>query len=173
MAEEFEYLKTTELLPEAIRKTVANLQRLPRGIELAPEYGQGMVVGERRWTFVLTREAAEHWEELGFRPLTLAVLAYYLPESERYYAQRILVALPGEKGEVQLEMHDNSGGVLWTGTGAMKDGELYFSMPITRPGADIKGIVEGRVSPKGGVEFTNTRLPRPLKKQYPDLVAED
>jgi hypothetical protein len=85
----------------------------------------------------------------------------------------MLVATFDKGGKIKLQMIDASGQVLWTGTGKFnRSKELEFEMPITRPNSEHVGVMAGRLTQKGELTFTESRLPRPIKKNAPKLVSE-
>lgn len=170
MSEKFEVLKTKKAAAGQLRKTVRRLRGVPDDLKLDPARGQALGIGPRHWTFIMTKEAASGWQRLGVDPLTLGVLASGL---DRPYLQRVLVALPDKGKSLILEMRASNGRLLWTGSGRLKEGELEFSMPITRQGVKAKGMMSGRLSAKGRLTLTDSRLPKPARKRKPTFDSED
>lgn len=173
MPEDFEIIKTKRSTPSELRRVVESLRRVPRELELDPARGTMMELGKRQWAFVMTKQAVENWDQLGKKPIPLAVLAHQFETAEDAEVQRVLVALPGTRGKIKLEMRDNMGQVLWTGTAEVKQGELEFSMPITRPRVSAKGLMAGRINSRGELTLSDARLPKPTRKKEPQFVSED
>jgi hypothetical protein len=173
MSDQFETIKTIETPRDQLRRVVAGAQALPKGLELDAEAGTMLESSGRRWAFVLTRQATKGWNRLGKEPVPLAVLVYDFSGLDRPFVQRVLVALPGDRDELRLEMRDDEWRVLWTGTGTLDGDELVFSMPITRPRVDAKGMMAGRIDAKGRLTLTEARLPKPSKPQTPTFDAEE
>lgn len=163
----FETIKSREAAAEHVRKTVANVTGLPQGLELDAAHGSALELGRRRWTFVLTKQAVENWDALGKKRFILAALVFHKEEVDQPYLERMLVALPGERGEAKLEMLDSQWRKLWSGRGKVVAGELRFSMPITRPRTTAKGMMAGRISSKGRLTLTKGKLPKPINKLKP------
>jgi hypothetical protein len=171
--ETFESIKVQEVFPRDFRETVAALQRKHVDLSLDPERGCSMVMNDRRWTFILTSNAASQWERLGKIPMTLGALANHHTGLDEPFVQWLLVAVPGKRGSVLLEMRDSEWQLLWTGTATMRGDELEFSMPITRERVNAKGIMAGTIDARGRITLKESRLPRPIAKREPKFVAED
>jgi len=168
MPDEFEILKTAKPRSGQFRKTVRNMRGVPAGLELDPARAEALTIGPRLWTFIMTKEASARWDALGSEPVTLGVLA---PGLDRPFVERVLVALPDKDKTVRLEMHDSDGRLLWTGSGRVNKGELEFSMPITRPRVKAKGMMAGRLTSKGKLTLSDSRLPKPARKRRPKLES--
>ena len=173
MARRFEALRTTRTSSAEIRRAVRDAQAIPPNLQLDPTRGQVLAVGERRWTFVLTKGAAAQWNALGREPLTLGALIYQQPVLDAPYVQRLLMALPGRRGSIKLEMRDSSGRLLWTGSGTIRRGILRFSMPIRRLGATARGLVAGGLDRRGHLILTRGILPKPGRRKTPMFLSAD
>jgi hypothetical protein len=173
MPDEFETLETKATTASHLKATARKLRGVPHGLTVDPTRGQQVAVGERRWTFLMTLEIADQWEDMNRKPLVLGLLAYHALDVEDPFVHRMLVVLPGRSGALAIEMRDSEGRVLWTGSAERVGDELRFSMPISRPGSSITGRVVGRVTRKGQLKFEEARLPKPVRKKTPEFESED
>jgi hypothetical protein len=169
----FESIKVLEAEPRDFRETVAALRGKHLDLSLDPERGCSMVLGDRRWTFILTSNAASQWERLGKIPMTLGALANHHTGLDEPFVQWLLVAVPGKRRDILLEMRDSDWQLLWTGAATLRGDELEFSMPITRAYVDAKGIMAGSINANGRITVKESRLPRPITRREPTFVVED
>lgn len=156
--------------------SVEKVLRLARGVGsgpvLDPARASIVRVGERQWSFVLTQEAAQEWDQLGSRKLTIAVLIYEHSGAAAPFVHREIAIRPGKK---KLVVEVREGGVArWTGEGFInREGALEFKVAIGRDNAPKSGMMAGQVSRQGELRLTEARLPRPVEARQPQLVAED
>jgi hypothetical protein len=173
MSEEFENLEVKKATTEELGKIVKNLRGVPEGLTIDPAFATALQSGERQWTFFLTREAIDNWDQLGQMPVKLGILVHQFGATDEPHVQRTLVLFPEDRGKVKLEMRDSVGRILWSGSGQVKGDELEFSMPITRPRVRAKGMMAGRINAKGRLTLSEARLPKPTQKKEPTFVSED
>jgi hypothetical protein len=171
MTDAFEKLKTTRTDPAQLKRASAALEASRLAPPLDAARGQSFVVEDRRWDFVMSREAAQGWGRLGKEPVVLGVLAHQFGALDQPEARRVLVALPA-RGGVRLEMRSTDGLLLWEGKGTLSGETLEFSMPISRPSARAKGMVSGRMGRDGRITLTEGRLPTP-RGQAPKLESRE
>jgi hypothetical protein len=172
MNEEFETAVAERASPNEIRRVVRRARRAATTPSLDVKHASKVRVGDRQWSFVLTQEAVEGWDQLGSKDITVAVLIYEQPGAAAPFVQRELVVRRG-KGRLVVEVRED-GLPRWTGEGFVdRGGSLDFKVPIDRENARRAGIMAGQVTREGELRLTESRLPRPTKSRQPELIAED
>ena len=169
----FESIKVVDSSPSLIRDTVKSLRGSLANLDLDSRRGTALQLADRRWMFVLGAEANRKWNRMGKEPVTLGVVANNVEGIDAPFVQWVLVAVPGARGSIQLELRDSEMVLLGKGSASLRGDELEFSMPIMRPGVDAQGIMSGTLTADGQLKVKESRLPKPLKKREPKLVAED
>lgn len=169
----FESIKVVDSSPTLVRETVQSLRGRLANLELDHRRGSALQLADRRWMFVLEAEANRKWNRIGKEPVTVGVVANNVEGIDAPFVQWVLVAVPGARGSIQLELRDSEMVLLGKGTATLRGDDLEFQMPITRPGANAKGIMSGVLTSDGQIRVKESRLPKPLKKREPKLVSED
>lgn len=149
-----------------------NVDNVPAGLGLDATKGSVVTVGDRQWTFMMSKSASEEWKTLGSHDIVVGALIYEHTGAAAPFVHRELVLTRrGRKLEMQVREPDK--GTLWSGPASInRAGDLEFSVPITRSTSDEKGIMKGQVKRDGSVVFSESKLPRPVKKSQPTEVDE-
>jgi hypothetical protein len=172
MTAKFERAIAERASPKEVERVVRRTRRLAATPEVDPTRSSTVRIGDRKWVFVLTREAVEGWDRLGSKELTLGVLIYEHTGAAAPFVHRSIVVRPGNRRLV-VEVREY-GLPRWIGEGFInRAGSLDFNVPIDRDNAPRAGIMAGQVMRDGQLRLTQSRLPRPVDSREPILVAED
>jgi hypothetical protein len=173
VSKQFERAAVKKLSAAALARVVRAAQGVRSDLRLDAKRGSAVQVGDRRWVFVLTKEAVEAWKVLGSKEMTLGVLIYEHSGAAAPYAHRELLVRPRRGSGMTIEVWEG-GRALWSGKASLtRTGQLQFSMPVTRKTSTAKGVMAGRVTSRGKLTLTAARLPRPVRKKTPKLSARD
>jgi len=172
MDKEFEEAVAERASADQVRKLLRRARRGAATRELDVKRASLVRVGERQWSFVLTREAAEGWDALGSKDLTVGVLIYDQPGAAAPFVHREIAVRRGKRRLV-VEVRED-GLPRWIGEGSVnREGALEFKVPIEREKGQRAGVMAGQVSRDGELRLTESRLPRPIKAREPELLSED
>jgi hypothetical protein len=169
---EFETAVAGPASASEIEKVVRQMRRERMTRELDVRRASRVRVGDRQWSFVLTREAVDNWDRLGSEDLTVGVLIYEQPGAAAPFVHRE-IAVRRRKGRLIVEVREN-GLPRWTGEGSIDHaGALEFKVTIDRENSNRVGIMAGQVTRDGELRLTQAKLPRPTESRQPELVAEE
>jgi hypothetical protein len=172
MSAEFEKAVVERASPAEVERVVRRARRVAATPELDVQHSSVVRIGDRQWSFVLTREAVEGWDRLGSKNLTVGVLIYQQPGAAAPFVHRTIVVRPGGRRLI-VEVRED-GVPRWTGEGFVnRGGALDFTVPIDRDNAPRPGIMAGQVTRDGELRLTQSRLPRPVASRQPTLISED
>ncbi len=167
MTSRYESADSRKATPRKLARMARNAEKVPQGVRLDATRGSIVTVGERQWTFLLSREAAKEWRTLGSREIVVGALIYEHSGTAAPFVHRELVLTPRGRG-LEMQVRDPDKGTLWAGPAFVnRGGDLEFSIPITRSTSSAKGLMKGRVKRDGRVFFTDSKLPRPVNKSQP------
>jgi hypothetical protein len=126
MSAEFEKAVVERASPAEVERVVRRARRVAATPELDVQHSSVVRLGDRQWSFVLTREAVEGWDRLGSKNLTVGVLIYQQPGAAAPFVHRTIVVRPGGR---RLIVEVREDGVRWTGEGFVNQARARLHGP--------------------------------------------